>query len=143
MKMQDDAADRDQHRGKTCHHAYRGLLGLWKDEGEPDEFNESLLRIRQELNYDSDDYLQEFDEAFKVAYPLPNLRQCLQHLGHDVNRDRITWGQQTGSRRVHKVRDTMQPKRGRYERDNESRYGSAAPSEYGDEDEGTFAVPKG
>ncbi len=52
VKMQDEAAERDRRRGKTRRHAYGGLLGLWRDEGEPEEFNESLPRIRQELNYD-------------------------------------------------------------------------------------------
>ncbi len=54
-------------------HEYRGLLGLWKDEGEPEEFNESLPRIRQEPDCDSDEYYEHFGE-FKIGYPLPNLR---------------------------------------------------------------------
>ncbi len=37
----------------------------------------------------------------------------------------------------------MQVERGRYERGDESQYGSAAPSEYEDKDQGTFAVPMG
>ncbi len=37
----------------------------------------------------------------------------------------------------------MQPKRGRYERADEGQYGSAAPSEYDDRDQDTFAVPSG
>ncbi len=81
------------------HHTYGGLLGDWREEGELEEFNESLPRIRQELNYDSDDYLEEFDDYFKVANPLPNLRQHLQGMGHEIIRECIAWGQQLGSRK--------------------------------------------
>ncbi len=52
VTMQDEAATRDQRHEKKRHHEYGGLLGLWKDEGELEEFNESLPRIRQEPDYD-------------------------------------------------------------------------------------------
>ncbi len=42
VMMQDEAAVRDIHHGKSRRHQYRGILGLWRDEGEPEEFNESL-----------------------------------------------------------------------------------------------------
>ncbi len=51
--MQVDAVKRDQHHGKVHHHMYGGVLGLvWQDSGEPEEFNESLLHIRQDQLYD-------------------------------------------------------------------------------------------
>ncbi len=37
----------------------------------------------------------------------------------------------------------MYAKKGRYDLDDESQFGSAAPSEYGGKDQGTFAVPTG
>ncbi len=47
VQMQDEAAKRDVHHGKTRRHEYGGILGLlWRDEGELDEFNESLPQIR-------------------------------------------------------------------------------------------------
>ncbi len=94
MEMQDEAATRDRHHAKKRHHKYGGLLGIWKDEGGPDEFNESLPRIRQETNYDSDDYYEHFDTSFKIGYPLPNLGRVLSSLGHDVPRERLAWAQQ-------------------------------------------------
>ncbi len=73
MMMQDEAAVRDRRHGKKHCHKYRGILGIWRDEGELEEFNESLPRIKQEPNYDSDDYYEHFDASFKIGYPLPNL----------------------------------------------------------------------
>ncbi len=42
VKMQDEAAMRDICHGKKHHHQYGGILGIWGNEGEPEEFNESL-----------------------------------------------------------------------------------------------------
>ncbi len=99
VQMQDEAAARDVHCGKIHRHQYGGILGsLWQDEGEPAEFNKSLLRIRQEQNYDSDDYLEAFDSSFKMAYPLPNLGRVLEHMGHKVSREHLSWPQQLGDR---------------------------------------------
>ncbi len=143
VKMQDEAAERDRRNRKNRRHEYGGLLGIWKDEGEPDEFNESLPRIRQDPDCNSDDYLEQFGE-FKIGYPLPNLRRVLLGMGHDIPRERLAWGQQVRTRRGRKIRDPVYAKRGRYdEPDEESQHGSATPSEYGDDDQGTFAVPTG
>ncbi len=73
VMMQDEAAMRDRHSGKKCCHQYGGILGLWRDEGEPEEFNESLPRIRQELDCDSDDYYETLNDSFKIGYLLLNL----------------------------------------------------------------------
>ncbi len=95
VHMQDDAADRDQCHDKTCHHMYGGVLGpVWRDPGEPDEFNESLPCIQQDELYDSDDYLETFDVSFKMSYPLQNLGCVLGQLGHKVSRDRLQWPMQ-------------------------------------------------
>ncbi len=94
VQMQDEAAARDVCHGKTRRHQYGGILGLlWQDEGEPTEFNESLPRIRQEQNYNSDDYLEAYNSSFKTAYPLPNLGRVLGYLGHKMSRERLSWPQ--------------------------------------------------
>ncbi len=49
----------------------------------------------------------------------------------------------TAGRRGQKIRELVYAKRGHYEPDEESQFGSAAPSEYGDDEPGTFAVPTG
>ncbi len=41
------------------------------------------------------------------------------------------------------MRDPVYAKRGRYDPDDGSQFGSAAPSKFGDDDQGTFAVPGG
>ncbi len=89
VMMQDEAAARDTHHEKTRQHQYRGILGLWRDEGEPEEFNELLPQIRQEPDCDS-----TFDNSFKIAYPLPNLGRVLMHVGHKVTREHLAWPQQ-------------------------------------------------
>ncbi len=53
------------------------------------------------------------------------------------------WGQQVRSRRGRNIKNPVYAKRGRYEPDDESQFGSAAPSEYGDDDLGMFAVLTG
>ncbi len=144
VQMQDEAAVRDVRRNKTCHHQYGGILGpLWRDEGELEEFNESLPRIRQEQNHDSDDYYEAFNSSFKIAYPLPNLGRVLGHMGHNVSRERLAWPQQIRDRLGRKTRDQVFTKRGHLDPEDESQLGSIAPSEYGNDDQGMFAVPKG
>ncbi len=73
LMMQDEAAARDRRHGKKRHHEYGGILGLWRDDGELEEFNESLPRIKQEPNCDSDDYYEHLNDSFKIGYPLLNL----------------------------------------------------------------------
>ncbi len=143
VTMQDEAAVRDLHHGKKRHHQYGGILGVWRDEGEPEEFNHSLPRIRQEPDYDSDDYHEAFNESFKIGYPLVNLGCVLMRLGLTVTRERLTWAQQIRDRPGRKIRDPVYAKKGRFEPDDGSQFGSAAPSEYGDDDQGMFAVPRG
>ncbi len=143
VKMQDEAAARDLCHQKKCHHQYGGILGIWRNEGEPEEFNESLPRIRQEPNCDSDDYYETFNDLFKIGYPLPNLGRILTHLGHNVTRDRLAWGQQVRERPGRKIKDPVYVKRGHYDPDDGSQFGSAAPSKYGDDDQGTFVVLRG
>ncbi len=71
---------------------YGGVLGpVWRDPGELEEFNESLLHIRQDELYDSDYYIETFDALFKISYPLQNLGCVLSELGHKVSRDRLQW----------------------------------------------------
>ncbi len=107
---------------------------MWKEEGGPDEFNESLPRIRQETNYDSDDYYERFDTLFKIGYPLPNLGRVLNSLGHDVTRERLAGGQQVRHRKGRKITDPIYAKRGRYDPDDEDQDESIAPSEVGDDE---------
>ncbi len=94
VKMQDEAAMRDLRNEKTHHHHYGGILGIWRNEGEPEEFNESLPRIRQEPDCDSDDYYKTFDGSFKIGNPLLNLGRGLVSLGHNVTRERLAWAMQ-------------------------------------------------
>ncbi len=43
VQMQDAATEQGMRYGKTHRHQYEGIMGpLWRDEGEPEEFNESL-----------------------------------------------------------------------------------------------------
>ncbi len=60
-----------------------------------------------------------------------------------MTRERLAWGQQVRDRRGRKITDPVYAKKGHYELDDESQFGSAAPSEYGGDDQGTFAVPTG
>ncbi len=64
---------------------YSGVLRLvYQDLREPEEFNESLPRIRQDKLYDSDDYLETFEASFKMGYPLQTMWHVLGELGHKV-----------------------------------------------------------
>ncbi len=118
---------------------------IWRDRGEPEEFNESLPWIRQEQIYDSDDYLETFDSSLKMAYPISNLGRVLERMGHKVSMERLQWPMQMRDQLGHKVRERASAKRGHYDPDNVGQYGSAAPSEYwpSDSEHAMFAVPKG
>ncbi len=58
-------------------------------------------------------------------------------------RERLAWGQQVRHRKGRKITDPVYAKRGRYDPDDEGQDDSAAPSEVGDDERGTFAVPQG
>ncbi len=60
-----------------------------------------------------------------------------------MGRERLGWAMQVRDRPGRKRNDPVYAKRGHYAPDDGSQFGSAAPSEYGDDDRGTFAVPRG
>ncbi len=92
VQMQDDTAAQDECHGKIHHYMYGGVLGpVWKDPEGPEEFNESLLCIRQAELYDSDNYLETFQASFKISYLLRNFGPILGELGHKVSRERLQW----------------------------------------------------
>ncbi len=78
---------------------------VWRDEGEPEEFNKSLPQIKQEQIYDSDDYLETFDSSFKISYPISNLGRVLAQLGHKVSKEHLKWPMQLRDQLGHKVRE--------------------------------------
>ncbi len=66
-------------------------------------------------------------------------------MGHRVSRERLSWPQQLRDRPGCKIKDRAFAKRGCFDPDDASQFGSAAPSEFGpsDDEQGTFAVPRG
>ncbi len=134
VQMQNEAAEWDLHHRRKHRHAYREIPGpVWQDAGEPDEFNESLPRIRQDELYDSDDYLETFDTSFKISYPLTNLGCVLSTLGHKVSKDRLQWPMQIRERPGCRVQERSLAKRGRYDPDDKGSMEVLLPVSNGDQ----------
>ncbi len=80
-----------------------------------------------------------------MAYPLPNLGCVMGQMGHRVSREHLSWPMQLRDRPGCRVKERESAKRGCFDPDDVGQYGSTTPSEYwpSDDEQGTFAVPRG